>query len=295
MALFTGSGVAIVTPFNDDSSINFEVFKQLIEFQIENKTDAIIVCGTTGEPSTMSVDEHLEAVRFAVSTVNKRVPVIAGAGSNDTAHAVSLCRESQKLGADGVLLATPYYNKTTQKGLIAHYQRIAASIDIPMILYNVPARTGMNILPKTAYELTKTGNITAIKEASGNITQIAELANLIYGKMDIYSGNDDHIVPVLSLGGIGVISVLANVAPRDTHDMVISFLEGDTAKARDLQLKAIPLVSALFCEVSPIPVKRSLNMMGYNVGGCRMPLCEMEDHNADRLRQSMIDYGLKVI
>lgn len=295
MALFTGSGVAIVTPFNDDSSINFEVFKQLIEFQIENKTDAIIVCGTTGEPSTMSVDEHLEAVRFAVSTVNKRVPVIAGAGSNDTAHAVSLCRESQKLGADGVLLATPYYNKTTQKGLIAHYQRIAASIDIPMILYNVPTRTGMNILPKTAYELTKTGNITAIKEASGNITQIAELANLVYRKMDIYSGNDDHIVPVLSLGGIGVISVLANVAPRDTHDMVMSFLEGDTAKARDLQLKAIPLVSALFCEVSPIPVKRSLNMMGYNVGGCRMPLCEMEDHNADRLRQSMIDYGLKVI
>lgn len=295
MAVFTGSGVAIVTPFNDDGSINFDAFGKLIDFQLENLTDAIIVCGTTGEASTLTDDEQIECIRFAVSHVNKRVPVIAGAGSNHTEHGAELCKASQRAGADACLLVTPYYNKTTQKGLIEHYTETAKSVDLPIILYNVPGRTGLNIAPKTVLELSKIENIVAIKEASGNITQIADVAHLCLsdgGGFDIYSGNDDQILPVLSLGGKGVISVLANVAPKNTHDMVANFFAGNIKEAIKLQLDAMPLINALFCEVNPIPVKAALNMMGMNAGGYRRPLTTMDDNNRKTLEQAMKDYGL---
>ncbi len=292
MAIFKGSGVAIVTPFNADGTVNYDVFGELIEFQIKNGTDAIIVCGTTGEASTLTDDEQIETIRFAVDKVNKRVPVIAGAGSNYTDHGIELCVASQKAGADALLLVTPYYNKTTQKGLIDHYTHTANSVDIPVILYNVPGRTGLNINPRTAYELSKVENIVAIKEASGNISQIAEVAYYCDGKLDLYSGNDDQILPVLSLGGIGVISVSANIAPYDTHDMVMKYLNGDIKGATQLQLKSIPLVKQLFCEVNPIPVKAALNIMGFNVGGYRKPLVEMDESNLANLKKAMADYGL---
>ena len=292
MSLFTGSGVAIITPMQADGSVNFPVLKELLEFQLENGTDAIIICGTTGEASTMTDEEQIETVRFAVETVAKRVPVIAGAGSNDTAHAIELAKGCENVGVDGVLLVTPYYNKTTQKGLIKHYTAIANSINIPVILYNVPGRTGLSISPQTCYELSKVKNIVGIKEASGNFSNIAQIASLCGPDFDLYSGNDDQNVPILSLGGKGIISVLANVAPKDAHDMVAKFHAGDTKGAAELQLKSIELINALFCEVNPIPVKTALSLMGFNVGACKAPLCEMEDSNVERLKNAMKNYGL---
>ena len=292
MSIFTGAGVALVTPMNADGSVNFEKMKELIEFQIANDTDALIICGTTGEATTISDEDQIECVRFAKEVAAGRVPVIAGAGSNDTAHCIELAQACEKAGADGVLLVTPYYNKATQKGLILHYTAIANSINIPIILYNVPGRTGCNLAPKTVAELAKVKNIVAVKEASGNLSQVAEIAALVGPDFDIYSGNDDQILPVLSLGGKGVISVLSNVAPKETHDMVAKFMEGDVQGAIKLQLDAIELISALFCEVNPIPVKTALNLMGYEVGACKLPLCDMEPKNLETLKTAMTNYGL---
>lgn len=292
MSLFTGAGVAIVTPFHSDGTVNYPKLKELIEFQIENHTDAIIICGTTGEASTLTDEEQIECVRFTVEVVNKRIPVIAGAGSNHTEHAITLAQGCEKAGADALLLVTPYYNKTTQKGLILHYKAIAQSTKLPIILYNVPSRTGLNITPKTCYELSKVENIIGIKEASGNISQIAETAALCGSDFDLYSGNDDQVLPLLSLGGKGVISVLSNVAPKDTHDMVAKYFSGDTKGATELQLKAIDLIKALFIEVNPIPVKAALNLMGFEVGNCKMPLCDMDEKNLEILKNEMKSYGL---
>ena len=292
MSIFTGAGVALVTPMNADGSVNFEKMKELIEFQIANDTDALIICGTTGEATTISDEDQIECVRFAKEVAAGRVPVIAGAGSNDTAHCIELAQACEKAGADGVLLVTPYYNKATQKGLILHYTAVAESINIPIILYNVPGRTGCNIAPKTVAELAKVKNIVAVKEASGNLSQVAEIAALVGPDFDIYSGNDDQILPVLSLGGKGVISVLSNVAPKETHDMVAKFFEGDIQGSIKLQLDAIELIGALFCEVNPIPVKTALNLMGYEVGACKLPLCEMEPKNLETLKTAMKNYGL---
>jgi 4-hydroxy-tetrahydrodipicolinate synthase len=290
--LFTGAGVAIVTPFNADGSVNYDALGNMLEFQIANETDAIIICGTTGEASTLTDDEQIDVIKYTVDKVNKRVPVIAGAGSNDTAHGVNLAKRCEEVGADGLLMVTPYYNKTTQKGLIKYYTDIANAVSIPIIMYSVAGRTGLNIAPKTAAELAKVENIVAIKEASGNISQVAEIAALCGDSLDIYSGNDDQIVPLLSLGGKGVISVLSNVAPKYTHDMVVSFLNGDTEKATKLQLGCIDLVKNLFSEVNPIPVKAALNMMGMNAGGYRAPLVEMEEANRAKLENSMRAFGL---
>ncbi|MGI6111573.1 MAG: 4-hydroxy-tetrahydrodipicolinate synthase [Bilifractor sp.] len=292
MTLFRGAGVAMATPMKEDGSINYAVMGKLIEDQIAGHTDALIICGTSGEAPTLDDDEHLEAIRYAVSVANHRVPVIAGTGSNNTAHAVMMSREAQKRGADGCLLVTPYYNKATQDGLIASFTKIASSIDIPCILYNVPSRTGTNILPETAAYLGKhVDNIVGIKEASGNISQVAKLAELCEGDMDIYSGNDDQVVPLMSLGGIGVISVLSNVAPQYVHDMTAACLAGDFAKGRAMQLKALPLIRMLFAEVNPIPVKAALNMQGYRVGIPRLPLTEMTQEHQAQLRKAMQDFG----
>lgn len=278
MAIFKGAGVAIVTPFTADDKVDYEALGKMIDFQIENGTDAIIICGTTGESSTLTHDEHDECIRFAVEYVAGRVPVIAGTGSNSTAEAIRLSTHAEKVGADALLLVTPYYNKATQKGLIEHYKKIANSVTIPIIMYNVPSRTGVNILPETAVTLAKeVDNIVGIKEASGNIGQVARLAALADGCIDIYSGNDDQIVPLLSLGGIGVISVLSNIAPKMTHDIVASYLNGDVETSRKLQLQAMDLNDVLFCEVNPIPVKAALNMMGMCEGNLRSPLCEMSE------------------
>lgn len=293
MSIFTGAGVAIVTPMNADGTVNFEKLGELIEFQIANKTDCIIICGTTGESSTLTHEEHLECIKYAVDKVAGRIPVVAGTGSNCTETAIYLSTEAEKYGVDGLLLVTPYYNKATQNGLIAHFSAIANSVKVPIILYNVPSRTGCNILPTTAAKLTDTcENIVAIKEASGNISQVAKLVSLTKGKLDIYSGNDDQIVPVLSLGGKGVISVLSNVAPEQTHNIVASYLEGDVKKSLELQLEALPLCEALFCEVNPIPVKAALNLMGMGVGGLRMPLTTMEEANQEVLKKAMKEYGI---
>ena len=293
MAIFTGAGVAIVTPMHEDESVNYGKLEELIEEQIKAGTDAIIICGTTGESSTLTEEEHLDAIRFAIEKVNHRVPVIAGTGSNCTRTAIRMSREAQSYGADALLLVTPYYNKATQQGLIRHYTRIANAVTIPIILYNVPSRTGCNILPETAVYLAKNvENIVAIKEASGNISQVAKLMSLADGCIDLYSGNDDQVLPILSLGGKGVISVLSNVAPANAHEMVASYLAGDLEKALHLQLEAIELIDALFCEVNPIPVKTALNMMGKEVGPLRGPLCEMEEQNARRLRNALTNYGL---
>ena len=292
MSIFTGAGTALVTPMNADGSVNFPKMKELIEFQITNGIDALIICGTTGEASTMSDDVQVECVRFAKEVAAGRCPIIAGAGSNDTAHCIELAQACEKAGADGVLLVTPYYNKATQKGLILHYTAIANAINIPIILYNVPGRTGCNLAPKTVAELAKVKNIVAVKEASGNLSQVAEIAALVGPDFDIYSGNDDQILPVLSLGGKGVISVLSNVAPKQTHDMVAKFFEGDIQGSIKLQLDAIELIGALFCEVNPIPVKAALNLMGYEVGSCKLPLCDMEPKNLETLRTAMTNYGL---
>lgn len=292
MALFTGSGVAIVTPFREDGSVNYDAFAKLIDFQIENGTDAIIVCGTTGEASTLTDDEQIETIRFCVEKVNKRVPVIAGAGSNHTAHGIELCKKSRNAGADGLLIVTPYYNKTSQKGLITYYTNMAGSVDIPVIIYSVKSRTGLNIAPETVKKLCEIDNIVAIKEASGDMSQVARISALCGDRLDIYSGNDDQIIPLLSLGGKGVISVLANVAPKNTHDMVKKFLDGDIEESKKLQLDAIELIDALFCEVNPVPVKAALNMMGMNAGGYREPLVEMEQANYSKLKAALKNYGL---
>ncbi|MCR1841121.1 4-hydroxy-tetrahydrodipicolinate synthase [Murimonas intestini] len=293
MAIFKGAGVAIVTPMKDNGEVNFEKLGEILEEQIAGSTDAIIICGTTGESSTLTHEEHLETIRYTVDKVAKRIPVIAGTGSNCTETAIYLSKEAEKMGADGLLLVTPYYNKATQKGLIAHYTSIANAVTLPIILYNVPSRTGCNIQPETAAYLAKNvENIVGIKEASGNISQIAKLMQLAEGSIDLYSGNDDQIVPLLSLGGVGVISVLSNIAPQQTHDIVELFLEGKIKESCDLQLKALPLVNALFCEVNPIPVKKAMNLMGKEVGPLRAPLTEMEEENAGKLAKAMVDFGL---
>ncbi|NLZ81621.1 MAG: 4-hydroxy-tetrahydrodipicolinate synthase [Clostridiales bacterium] len=293
MAIFKGTGVAIVTPFTENNMVNYEKLGELIDYQIENGTDSIIICGTTGEASTLSHEEHIDCIRYAVKKVAKRVPVVAGTGSNSTDTAIYLSRAAEEAGADALLVVTPYYNKATQKGLIGHYETIAGSVTLPIIIYNVPGRTGCNILPTTVATLArKVENIVGIKEASGNISQVAELAHLTRGVLDIYSGNDDQIVPILSLGGIGVISVISNIAPKQTHDMVASYLAGDTKKSMELQLETIPLVNALFCEVNPIPVKTALNLMGFEVGELRRPLSAMEEENKTKLKKAMMEYGL---
>ncbi|MCL2254363.1 MAG: 4-hydroxy-tetrahydrodipicolinate synthase [Lachnospiraceae bacterium] len=293
MAIFKGAGVAIVTPFKGDFSVDYEKLTELIEFQIKEGTDAIIICGTTGEASTLTHDEHIAAIRHTVSVAKGRIPVVAGTGSNCTDTAIFLSKEAEKVGADALLIVTPYYNKATQKGLYEHYKAIAESVKLPIILYNVPSRTGMNILPETVVKLANDiPNIVAVKEACGNISQIAKLMSLANGKVDLYSGNDDQIVPIMALGGIGVISVLSNIAPKQTHDMCRRFLEGDLTGSTQMQLEAIALVDALFCEVSPIPVKKALELMKMGNGVLRRPLTEMEQANAEKLRKAMSDYGL---
>ena len=293
MAIFTGAGVALITPMNEDGSVNYEKLRELLEFHVANKTDAIIICGTTGEASTLSDEEHLECIRFACEVINKRIPVIAGTGSNCTQSAIELSKEAEKSGVDGLLLVTPYYNKATQNGLKAHYKAIAKEVNVPIILYNVPSRTGTRLAPQTVVDLChEVPNIVGVKDATGDISEVAELMSLAKGTVDVYSGNDDQIVPVLSLGGKGVISVLSNILPKETHDMVASYLEGDVAKSCEMQLKYFDLVKALFCEVNPIPVKRALNLMGMEVGSLRLPLTEMEDANAKRLEEEMRKAGV---
>ena len=296
MAIFKGAGVAIVTPMTADGEVNYEVLGEMLEAQIAGGTDAIIICGTTGESATLSEEEHSAVIRYAIKKVNKRIPVIAGTGSNCTATAIKLSKEAEKDGADGLLLVTPYYNKATQKGLIAHYTAIAKAVSLPIILYNVPSRTGCNLQPETIAALVKNvKNIVGVKEASGNISQIAKVKLLCGDDIDLYSGNDDQVVPILSLGGIGVISVLSNVAPKETHNMVMDYLNGDLEKAREMQLKAIPLIDALFSEVNPIPVKKALNLMGWEAGPLRAPLTEMEASHAEVLKKTMKDFGIKVV
>ena len=296
MAIFTGAGVAIVTPFNQaDESINYDKLDQLIDFHCNNGTDSIIVCGTTGESATMTEEEHAECVRFVIERTKGRVPVIAGTGSNCTKTAVELSKDASEHGADGLLVVTPYYNKCTQAGLYAHYEAIAKEAKAPIIMYSVASRTGCNIAPETAAKLVKNvDGIVGIKEASGNISQIAKIMQLTDGNIDLYSGNDDQIVPILSLGGKGVISVLSNVAPQETHDICAKFFAGDIKGSLDLQLKALPLIEKLFCEVNPIPVKKAMQLMGMDCGPLRMPLTEMTDANAALLAQAMKEFGIKL-
>lgn len=292
MSIFTGSGVAIVTPFKEDKTVDFVAFEKLINFQIENNTDAIIVCGTTGEPSTLTEEERFEVIKFCVDKVEKRVPVIAGAGCNDTMQSVKMCKRCEEIGVDGLLIVTPYYNKTTQKGIINHYKIIAESVKLPIILYNVPSRTGLNMLPKTVLELSKVDNIVGIKEASGNISQIVEIASICKEDFYIYSGNDNQILPILSIGGKGVISVMANIIPKDTHNIIQKFLDNDFEESKKIQLLSVELASALFCEVSPIPVKTALEIMGYGKAYFREPLIDMEPDNIIVLKNAMKNYGL---
>lgn len=293
MAIFKGAGVAIVTPMKENGEVNYEKFKELIEFQIAGGVDSIIVCGTTGEASTLSHEEHLDVVKYCIEVVNGRVPVVAGTGSNCTETAIYLSTEAEKYGADGLLLVTPYYNKATQKGLYAHFKAVADAVKIPIILYNVPGRTGCNIAAETVVKLCKeVENIVGVKEASGNISQVAKIAALGEGKVDIYSGNDDQIVPIMSLGGVGVISVLANVAPKQTHEICQKYLDGDVKGSCQMQLEALEMCDLLFCEVNPIPVKKALNLMGMEAGPLRMPLTEMEEGNAAKLEMAMKRYGI---
>lgn len=295
MAIFTGAGVAIITPFHEDGSINYDQLKKLVDYHCENGTDSIVICGTTGESATMTEEEHLECIKRTIDFTAGRIPVIAGTGSNCTATAVELSREAAKAGADGLLVVTPYYNKATQKGLIEHYKAIAREADAPIIMYSVASRTGCNIEPATVAALVKeVDNIVGVKEASGNISQVAKIMQLTQGDIDLYSGNDDQIVPILALGGKGVISVLSNVAPRKTHEICAKFFAGDIAGSRELQLKAIPLINALFSEVNPIPVKKAVSLMGMEAGGLRMPLTEMEEANAQKLAQAMRAFGIQL-
>ncbi len=295
MSVFKGAAVAIITPMLANGEVNYPKLGEIIEFQIANKTDAIVICGTTGEASTLSHEEHLEVIDYCVKKVAKRIPVIAGTGSNCTETAIYLSQEAEKSGADALLVVTPYYNKATQKGLIAHYTAVAESVELPIIMYNVPGRTGCNILPETAATLVKNvKNIVGIKEASGNISQVAKLMSICGDEIELYSGNDDQIVPILSLGGLGVISVLSNVAPKETHDIVEMYLDGDVRGSMELQLKAVPLVDQLFCEVNPIPVKAAMDLMGFEVGPLRMPLTEMEEAHKENLKAAMRDFGIEV-
>lgn len=295
MAIFTGAGVAIITPFHEDGSINYDQLKKLVDYHCENGTDSIVICGTTGESATMTEEEHLECIKHTIDFTAGRIPVIAGTGSNCTATAVELSREAAKAGADGLLVVTPYYNKATQKGLIEHYKAIAREADAPIIMYSVASRTGCNIEPATVAALVKeVDNIVGVKEASGNISQVAKIMQLTQGDIDLYSGNDDQIVPILALGGKGVISVLSNVAPRETHEICAKFFAGDIAGSRELQLKAIPLINALFSEVNPIPVKKAVSLMGMEAGGLRMPLTEMEEANVQKLAQAMRAFGIQL-
>ena len=288
MSIFTGAGVAIITPFHADGSVNYEKLDELIQFHCDNGTDSIVICGTTGESSTLTEEEHMDCIKFTIRQTKGRIPVIAGTGSNCTRTAV-------ESGADGVLLVTPYYNKATQTGLIAHYKAIAAETKAPIILYSVASRTGVNIEPSTVATLAKeTDNIVAVKEASGNISQVAKILQLTDGKVDVYSGNDDQIVPILSLGGKGVISVLSNVAPRETHDICASFFAGDIAGSRALQLKALPLIEALFCEVNPIPVKKAMELLGWKVGGLRLPLVEPSEEHIAYIKRELENAGCKI-
>ena len=293
MALFEGAGVALVTPFKENGEVNYEKLEEIVEEQIAGGTDAIIACGTTGEASTMTHEEHLEVIEYICRVTKKRIPVVAGTGSNCTETAVYLSAEAEKRGADGLLLVSPYYNKATQKGLMAHFTAVADAVKIPVILYNIPGRTGVTIKPETIAALCKdVDNIVGVKEASGNFSAIATLMSLSDGKVDLYSGNDDQIVPLLSLGGKGVISVLSNVAPRQTHDICASYFAGDVKTSASLQLKAIPLITELFSEVNPMPVKAAMNMMGKGVGPLRMPLTEMEPQNQEKLKKAMTAYGI---
>jgi len=293
MALFEGAGVALVTPFKENGEVNYEKLEEIVEEQIAGGTDAIIACGTTGEASTMTHEEHLDVIEYICRVTKKRIPVVAGTGSNCTETAVYLSAEAEKRGADGLLLVSPYYNKATQKGLMAHFTAVADAVKIPVILYNIPGRTGVTIKPETIAALCReVDNIVGVKEASGNFSAIATLMSLSDGKVDLYSGNDDQIVPLLSLGGKGVISVLSNVAPRQTHDICASYFAGDVKTSAGLQLKAIPLITELFSEVNPIPVKAAMNMMGKGVGPLRMPLTEMEPQNQEKLKKAMTAYGI---
>jgi 4-hydroxy-tetrahydrodipicolinate synthase len=293
MSIFKGSGVAIVTPFNE-SGVDFEKLRELLEWHIANSTDAIIVCGTTGEASTMSESERKETIKFTVDVVNKRIPVIAGTGTNNTAASINMSKWAESIGVDGLLVITPYYNKTTQKGLIEHFKAIAESVKTPIILYNVPSRTGMNLEPKTLLALTKFENIVAVKEASGNISQIAKIKALCGDRIDIYSGNDDQVIPIMSVGGVGVISVLANIIPKQMHDMCQLFLDGKLNEALKVQLGALALNDAIFIETNPIPVKTAMNLMGMKAGHLRLPLCEMTESNLEVLKRELKNYGLKL-
>ncbi len=293
MAIFTGAALALLTPMNEDGSVNYQEMEKIVNDQIEAGTDAIVVCGTTGEASTMTHEEHIETIAACVQMVKGRIPVIAGTGSNSTDTAVYLSKEAQKKGADGLLLVSPYYNKATQNGLKRHFTEVAKNVDLPILLYNIQGRTGVNIKPQTIAELVKeVDNIVGVKEASGDLSQVATIMSLTDGEIDLYSGNDDQIVPIVALGGKGVISVLSHVAPKDTHDMVIKLIEGDVKASGELQIKYIPLIHALFSEVNPIPVKAAMNMMGYHVGTLRLPLTEMEEENKKVLRQAMLDVGI---
>lgn len=294
-SLFEGAGVALITPMNEDGSVNYTKLEEVIEWQIANGTDALIICGTTGEAATLTEEEHLECIRFAVEVTKKRIPVIAGTGSNCTESAVYLSVEAEKCGADGLLMVTPYYNKATQNGLKAHYKKVAESVNIPIILYNVPSRTGTRIAPQTVVDLcNEVPNIVGVKDATGDISEVAELMSLANGNVDLYSGNDDQIVPVLSLGGKGVISVLSNILPQETHDICENYFKGEVKKSRELQLKYIVLINALFSEVNPIPVKKAMNLMGMEVGSLRLPLTEMEEATAQKLAEEMKKVGIEV-
>ena len=295
MSIFTGSGAAICTPFFEDGSFNRPAYEKIIRFQVDNGTDAIISCGTTGEVSTLNNDEHVEVARTAVETVkagSRKIPVVAGAGGNDTRNIIALGKSLQKVGVDALMLVTPYYNKTSQRGLVEHFSMVAAAVDLPIVVYNVPVRTSLNMLPKTVYELSKVENIVAVKEASGNIVQIAEIIELCGDAIDVYSGNDDYIVPVLSLGGKGVISTLSNIAPRQVHDLVAKYFDGDTKGSAKMQLEMMALVRALFADVNPMPVKEALNLMGFETGPCRRPLTNIDDSLKGELIAQMKNYGL---
>ena len=292
MSIFKGSAVAIVTPFNKDNKVDYEKLKELLEWHIEEKTDAIVICGTTGEASTMTKEEKEKTIKFTVDIVNKRIPVIAGTGTNNTEASIEMSKYAESVGVDALLVITPYYNKTTNKGLFKHFEAINNAVNTPIILYNVPSRTGVNITPKQLLELTKLNNIIAIKEASGNISQIAEMKSICKDKLDFYSGNDDQTIPIMALGGLGVISVLANIMPREVHDMTQAYLNGDIKKALNLQLDTIDIISKLFIETNPVPVKTALNIMGKEVGNLRLPLCEMDDNNLDLLIETLKKYNL---
>lgn len=290
--IFTGAGIAVVTPMKQDGSIDWESYGRMLDWQIENKADAIIVCGTTGESSTLNDEEHIESIRFVQNHVNGRIPVIAGAGSNETAYAIKLAKESKAMGVDGILVVTPYYNKTSQRGLIAHYNAIADATDLPLIVYSVQSRTGLNVTPATCKELSKHPNIVAIKEASGNISQVASIRHLCGDDLDVYSGNDDMITPILSLGGKGVISVLANVCPKETHDICQLYFDGKVKEAEKMQLDYLDLIHALFIDVNPIPVKEAVAAMGFGTNFCRMPLYGMADGDKKVLMDAMKAHGL---